>query len=38
MQTWIRAIPLTPDANVIIVHGNKDTGSQELKKLLIQNN
>ncbi|MFO0763779.1 MAG: MBL fold metallo-hydrolase RNA specificity domain-containing protein [Candidatus Gracilibacteria bacterium] len=38
IQTWIRAISLTPDANVIIVHGNKDTGSQELKKLLIQNN
>lgn len=38
IQTWIKAIQLTPDANVIIVHGNKDTWSQELKKLLIQNN
>ena len=38
IQTWIKAIWLTPDTNIIIVHGNKDTWSQELKKLLVQNN
>lgn len=38
IQTWVKSIPLAPDANIIIVHGNKDTWSQELKKLLIQNN